>query len=987
MFVFPAFNESYNKRKRTYKCCRKCRSRRVKCILSSTDFDITGCENCAKTGLSCDLIKDPKPAHPTSNGTGATDANGANGDANGASDANGVNGANSGTNGAGASTNEAAAAAAHTDTVKTEKHSPVTKSYPWHNRPFDPHAPPIQPQFSQFPPLYSGQTSTGQFPLQAQIPPPQTQPQAHMPQPQNVNPQGPSSLLQPPVSAPVFPLLQPYYTNGYMPPQHPVPPCPSDGSYGPSPNFTGPSPNFTGPSPNYPGPSPNFTGPSPGFTGPSPAFIAPSPSYSGPSPAGSGPSPNPGPGIYLVGKRPASRPSSPDRSKRPNLQFSTPPTSGQTMGSSPETVRHISKLTPISLSDPPQSSIIDAAYLRQKYGFVISITLNLFSEIPAKGESTDSYEIPIGAVPTGHIRDIETYESLRYLNAFTLSDPKFPITPQQEVQLLQIYFSRINSVFPIVKEDLFWKNYNQRRCSSVLVFAMVLVTLRDATAEPIISAIIGSDRFLEKLDGVISRLDRKIRQIIYVLPELGDDDRLTQVLVYALLCLSFRPFKFGNEQSSQDLFSAIGLANTLLIHMESNHKKLIKSGKEEFLKYYRSLWYTLYVLDVFNGIICLKIFLIKKEDFDLQKPEDHEVLTPLINCCERLQEVVFLIYQPMSSFSIERLNSIESETQVELEKLRHVDVSPLNYSRAQIHIFKVCLFGLQQAIIQNINLRRTDRMYEFSDVYMSICSYILELVNHLGESSQQDLILQVPVMPSVFSVFLSIMLKYKVKIIYLTELKRLDGRSDLNEQKINLVSQFLMGYYDFFKQCFDKWWFVNEILDNIKKLVFAVQHYDKDLTSVQDQQDQEQLIKHLREHELKRKEKNNKLNINLIISNNELALPPILSIGSTTFVGAATMVQSNVLRRTAMKNLGGAESKSMYQSNSQDMDKPITPIKGDDLNDTKPGDDIVTSTDVFNEMEGRRFLQFLNDEIFTSSRFSEFVTEDPSLRDFFLNLE
>lgn len=56
MFVFPAFDSNYKTRKRTFKCCRTCRARRLKCI-QSNDYETEGCDICDKDGYVCDLIK------------------------------------------------------------------------------------------------------------------------------------------------------------------------------------------------------------------------------------------------------------------------------------------------------------------------------------------------------------------------------------------------------------------------------------------------------------------------------------------------------------------------------------------------------------------------------------------------------------------------------------------------------------------------------------------------------------------------------------------------------------------------------------------------------------------------------------------------------------------------------------------------------------------------------------------------------------------
>lgn len=54
MFVFPAFNDNYKTRKRTFKCCNNCRVKRVKCQIIK-DYEVSGCEYCRKSGLQCSL--------------------------------------------------------------------------------------------------------------------------------------------------------------------------------------------------------------------------------------------------------------------------------------------------------------------------------------------------------------------------------------------------------------------------------------------------------------------------------------------------------------------------------------------------------------------------------------------------------------------------------------------------------------------------------------------------------------------------------------------------------------------------------------------------------------------------------------------------------------------------------------------------------------------------------------------------------------------
>lgn len=55
MFVFPAFNNNFKKRKRTFKCCTNCRTKRIKCSLSK-NYESIGCDHCIKVQGTCDLV-------------------------------------------------------------------------------------------------------------------------------------------------------------------------------------------------------------------------------------------------------------------------------------------------------------------------------------------------------------------------------------------------------------------------------------------------------------------------------------------------------------------------------------------------------------------------------------------------------------------------------------------------------------------------------------------------------------------------------------------------------------------------------------------------------------------------------------------------------------------------------------------------------------------------------------------------------------------
>lgn len=89
------------------------------------------------------------------------------------------------------------------------------------------------------------------------------------------------------------------------------------------------------------------------------------------------------------------------------------------------------------------------------------------------------------------LKSDKTYHYLLLIHAFTLSSPEYEFSPKEVLRLLQIFFLKINSLLPIVDEQLFWLHYNadsyrKTCCNNLLVYAMVLAALGDTLAEPIL---------------------------------------------------------------------------------------------------------------------------------------------------------------------------------------------------------------------------------------------------------------------------------------------------------------------------------------------------------------------------------------------------------------------------------------------------------------------------------------------------------------------
>lgn len=244
--------------------------------------------------------------------------------------------------------------------------------------------------------------------------------------------------------------------------------------------------------------------------------------------------------------------------------------------------------------------------------------------------------------------NIEHFKFLLCLHAFTLNTPGFCIiSPDDLKKLFEIYFYKVNSIFPMVFEEEFWELYSRNKIPNVMLYAVVLNAARDELAEPILKrSFVNKDvEFSKNYLSFLHKLEMKIRQLLMFLPELADTEKLTRLVTQVLLAHSFKYNKFGSEQSSGDITDCIGYAHSLAIHQDFFHKKIIQSGAVKKSLYLRRLWWVLFIFDRFNGLLNGKAFFIRRLDFNIDRPTDMPSLNTLVGLAYTLEDTSIAIYR------------------------------------------------------------------------------------------------------------------------------------------------------------------------------------------------------------------------------------------------------------------------------------------------------------------------------------------------------
>lgn len=433
-----------------------------------------------------------------------------------------------------------------------------------------------------------------------------------------------------------------------------------------------------------------------------------------------------------------------------------------------------------------------------------------------------------------HIRNRKTYNILLSIDAFTLSTDEYPLSSSEIRELLELYFYKINSLFPIVKEKGFWAEFDANEVPTILVYAIVLVILRDTLAEPILKNMFARNReasnrgddFTDNLVNFITDLEYKIRQVTLVLPQLGDIDKVTLLVELLLLSLHFSFDRLGNEQSSHDLTDAINLAVSSGIHMKSQHSN--KACKEE-IEYTTNLWWCCYVLDRFNALTNSRCIFTKQEDFNVDLPYSNINLLKLVQLARSYENMTIAIYQPYNNNDLNNSNALKRDKLFNVDefqrfefefcekerlsgnlfcdvqglvnngKIINTDASVEAYTAACIHFLTRLLNNTiilisQKAKYDNIQIPNSIPEAVALEASKNILRYVIE--------TKGEISLNIPIIPWCIALGMAVSLKKKAKYMLTT--------GDRHAKEDDCVFD-LHNYITVLDEYSKKWWVVDEI--------------------------------------------------------------------------------------------------------------------------------------------------------------------------------
>lgn len=763
MFVFPAFNNNYKTRKRTFRCCKKCRDKRIRCMILDSDYELHGCDNCRESGFLCDLTMPlkQKPLNRSSRDT--------------------------------------------SDAPRSK--IPDMAS-------------------SALPDLFAAQNSQKTAPLPAQ----------------------PEVVVK---SEEMLTFSEPAPPKMSHAPQTNSHELPLGSILSSSQQFAkSNSETLLG--------GPRFDQ----------ANIPVIPSQI----AQSGPVSTDGAITSIPTDNTSGPQDPPHHTKGKNVLFEGVPHAISRERSGSESWHLAPPFFPTVPLAPYVSTIesidsiidkIDWRYLKRHFDFNTNIRQSrfYFARTVTRRESNSPLqpETVKEVLAKKHFirnKKLTTHNALHFkfllsMHAFTLNTPGFyEISEIDLLKLFEIYFYKVNSVFPIVFEAEFWELYKRNKIPSTIIYAIVLIIARDKLAEPILarSFVNNGASFRENQVRLLTELELKIRQLLIFLPELGDTEKLSRLITQLLLLLNFKFNKFGNEQSSHDLVECVSYAYSLLIHQEFFHKRIAKEGAQKKSVYLKHLWWIIFTFDRFNGLLNGKAMFINRLDFNIGRPTDLPHLDELVSLAYALEDTLVAVFRPPRGSNKNGMSGkdavdgspefhpaeyIEREMQAirDIPKLKsafmeyrqyetpqknHLPGIPVDKYRDRIVLFLSRILSNQIVLILRTGqVKYSNDTPDIDEFSLVLSEAFLQLLGMLKDDRGSELVMEIPLIPLIMLVAFSVPLTSRLRV--LTKLKNI-GSSTFDYQKLMKVVELSKVYLTELEKIGEKWWFVNEVVASIKNL-------------------------------------------------------------------------------------------------------------------------------------------------------------------------
>lgn len=500
---------------------------------------------------------------------------------------------------------------------------------------------------------------------------------------------------------------------------------------------------------------------------------------------------------------------------------------------------------------------IDHTFLKRHFDFNITYRQSryFFSKLLSRRtEEKRSFEPVPEHVAKKHLQKPKYLDSsntlhfnfLLSIHAFTLNTPGFyEISSSDLVKLFEIYFFKVNSVFPIVFEAEFWELHNRNKIPNVILYAVVLNAARDELAEPILarSFVRNGASFRENHVRFLKELDMKTRQLLDFLPELGDTEKLARLITLLLLSLCFKFNKFGNEQSSKDIGDCIGLAYSLLIHHDFFHVRIAEAGASKKSKYLKKVWWILFIFDRFNALLNGKAMYIKRLDFNISRPTDLPHLDRLVSLAYTLEDTIIAVFRPQ-----QKLNSKRSVTTVSTEltagdpefnpteviqrassflndwqKSKSVlsgykkmarqssdhlpNLSIDTYSDRIVYFLEVLIYHQIIVILRTGGTSGQEDFAKIEDISIRLGERVFENFTLLKDGLGHKLVMSTPVIPLMLLVAFSVPMTARLNMS-----KCAGGTTRATSKERSKLVSLGDAYLSELKQFSEKWWFIHEVV-------------------------------------------------------------------------------------------------------------------------------------------------------------------------------
>lgn len=529
----------------------------------------------------------------------------------------------------------------------------------------------------------------------------------------------------------------------------------------------------------------------------------------------------------------------------------------------PPTISHAPYVAP---TDEIENMIdrIDWRYLKQHWDFNTTIHQSrfYFSKIPSRTSYSTKGNKPLMVAlakrRTAKSKYLGPHNAMHFkfllaIHAFTLDTPGFCAMSEVDLlQLYEIYFFKVNSVFPIVFESEFWELYKHNVIPSIIIFAVVLTAAQDELAKPILArSFIDKDpkNFKKNHVRFLTELEMKIRQLLIFLPELGDSEKLVRLTTQLLLSHNFKFNKFGNEQSSHDIADCASYAYSLLIHQDFFHVRICQEGalkKSVFLKH---LWWVIVIFDRFNATMNGKAMFIARRDFNIAHPTDLPHLNNLVDLAFDLEDTLVAVFRPPRTMGGKIAEGLpEMETQAEdakfspakfiekemkiindVEAMKEIFTDYRKYETRGTHLPGISVgryrdrmvYFLTRFVSMNIVLILRTGQVKFlnasphlDDFSLMLSDSFLTVFQMLKDGRGHQLLMASPLIPLLMLAVFSIPLTSRLRII--SKVKKL--RQDIDTKQMIKVNDLSKNFLVELETFANNWWFVHEVVASIKKL-------------------------------------------------------------------------------------------------------------------------------------------------------------------------